>query len=108
MALVLLRGIDPLDSEYQLSELVDHMLSLFNKAEALNKDDKEKQEVLTKSLSDFELSFEGSDEENEQKLRSYAHAEWVTGRSIAIKGLKEGLTLDGTAKKCLVSLVIAA
>jgi hypothetical protein len=72
------------------------MLPIFNKSKALNEDNEEKQEILTSFLSSV-LSFEGSSEENEATLRNFAHEQWVEGRSIALKGLREGLTIDGKA-----------
>ena len=87
----LLRGVDPTDSSYPLEQLLDHAVSLLGMPNMTRE----------KAFEYFGIDVgRGSvldKKDAESRVRAELHEMWIKERSLALKALEEGLTLNGLA-----------
>ena len=85
----LFRGVDPVDESYPLDHLLNHAFSL------LGIDDM----TRDKAFEYFSIDVRSFPDVNEavKRVREEVHEMWIKERSLAIKALEEGLTLNGLA-----------
>jgi hypothetical protein len=88
----LFRGVDPVDRDYAISDLVDDAFTLIDLKHLLK--DKTKEESFHFVCKRFEIEdLEG--EEAAVAFRKKMKTTYIDTRSIALTALKEGMTLDG-------------
>lgn len=83
----LFRGVDPLDECYPLEELIDHAFTLLG-MEDMTRD---------KAFEYFGIEVRDYHDVNGaiKQIRVEIHEMWIKERSLALKALEEGLTLNG-------------
>jgi hypothetical protein len=83
----LFRGVDPVDESYPLEDLLDHAFSLLGI------------EGMTREKAFEYFSIEAKDFDDTagavKRIREEVHEMWIKERSLALKALEEGLTLNG-------------
>ena len=87
----LLRGVDPTDSSYPLDQLLDHAFSL------LGMPDMTEEKAFEYFGIDVGRGSVLDKTEAETRVRGELHEMWINERSLALKALEEGLTLNGLA-----------
>ena len=85
----LFRGVDPTDSSYPMDQLLDHAFSLLGM----------KDMTQEKAFDYFNIDVRSCLDKTEAttRVRAEIHEMWIKERSLALKALEEGLTLNGLA-----------